>query len=160
MATPVADTLGNEQVDPGEILNCEPDGNLSLGVKSVVVTTLGCLLTASSTASITGVVTLPVQLEADGHVVSPPPLAVALLVLGFAALAATSTGTVITIFPVATPAAIEQVARLEPLAGHDDMVTPAPVAVGVPLKVTPVGKESEIVIGNVVGPLATAIVIV
>jgi hypothetical protein len=141
------------------VVKVEPTGNLSFGVTSVVLATLGCLVVLSSTASITGVVTLPVHAGAvPVQVGSPPPLAVALLVLGLAVVAATLTGTVMTIGPAA-PAAIEQPLKLvAPLAGQPLKVPP--VAVIAPLVVMPVGKLSAIVVAAVVGPLATAMVMV
>lgn len=109
---------------------------------------------------ITGVLTLPVQAGAvPVHSGSPPPVTVALLTLGLAAVNATLTGTVITILPVAAPAAIEQPARLvAPDAGQPLNVPP--VAVIVPLVVIPVGKASAMVVAAVVGPFATAMVMV
>ena len=115
---------------------------------------LGCLLTVSSMASITGVFgVVPVQAGAlPVHRGSPPPVAVAVLV-AVVAVEATLTGTVITIGPAA-PAAIEQPVKLLPVAGHPVMLPPT--AVGVALKVMPAGKLSANVIAAVVGPLATA----
>jgi hypothetical protein len=61
--------------------------------------------------------------------------------------------------PVAAPAAIEQPVRLvAPEAGQPLKVPP--VALIAPLVVMPLGKVSAIVIAAVVGPFATAIVIV
>ena len=138
----------------------EPAGNLSFVLTSVVDVIAGCLVTLSSTASITGVVVVPVQAGAvPVHSGSPPPVAVAVLVLGLTVEAATVTGTVITMLPVTAPAAIEQPARLvAPLAGQPLKVPP--VALIAPLVVMPAGRASAMVMAAVVGPLATAIVIV
>ena len=146
---------------PGWTLNTELTGNLSLGATLVVLATLGCLVSVSLTASITGVTTVPVQFKpvAGVQVGSPPPVAVAVLLLGLTAAAATLTGTVITMLPLAAPAAIEQPARLvAPSAGQPLKVPP--VAVIAPLVVMPAGSASATVIAAVVGPLATAIVMV
>ena len=76
-----------------------------------------------------------------------------------APLAATLTGTVTTMLPVAAPEAMEQPARLvAPVAGQPLKVPP--VAVIAPLVVMPAGSVSAMLIAAVVGPLATAIVIV
>ena len=137
----------------------EPAGNLSLVLTSVLDVMPGCLVTVSSTASITGLVVVPPQVAAAGQLGSPPPVAVAVLVLGLAVAAATLTGTLMTMLPVATPAAMEQPARLvAPAAGQPLMVPP--VAVIAPLVVMPAGSASAIVIAAVVGPLATAMVMV
>jgi hypothetical protein len=141
------------------VVKVEFAGNLSFVDTSVVLATFGCLVAVSSTASITGVLTLPLHAGAvPVHVGSPPPLAVAVFVLGLAVEAATFTGTVITTGPL-VPAAIEQPLKLvAPLAGQPLKVPP--VAVIAPLVVMPLGKLSLTVIGAVVGPLATLIVIV
>ena len=131
---------------------------MSLLETSVVVTTLGCLFTISLMASITGLVLVLEQLASAGHLVDPPPDTVALLTLGLAAVDAIVTGTVISILPLATPVAILQPLRLlAPVAGQPDIVPP--VAVIAPLVVIPVGKVSAIVMGAVVGPLLTVILI-
>ena len=146
--------LAAAQVPPVTV-TVEFGGNLSLPVTVVVAGTLGCLVSVSSTASMTGVVTVPVQAGAPVHRGSPPPVAVALLVLGLAVAAPTVTGTVITMLPVAAPAAIEQpVVLVAPAAGQPLKVPP--VAVINPLVTMPVGKLSANVIAAVVGPLATA----
>jgi len=157
---PVALTAGDAHVLPGSKLKVEPVGNLSFGVMSVVLGTNGCFVAVSSTASITGVVTVPEQSVPVGgvHFGSPPPVAVAVLVLGLAVLEATLTGTVITIGPVA-PAAIEQPVKLVAPAAGQPLIVP-PVAVIAPLVVMPDGMASVSVIAAVVGPLATAIVMV
>ena len=118
----------------------------------------GCFVTVSSIASITGVFgVVPVQAGAlPVHSGSPPPVAVAVLV-AVLAVEATFTGTVITMGPD-VPAAIEQPVTLTPVAGQPVMVPP--VAVGVPLKVMPVGSASANVIAAVVGPFATAMLMV
>ena len=101
---------------------------------------------------------VPVQCAATGHVESPPPLTVAELTAGLPAAAdPTLTGTVITTGPLAF-VAIVQPSKLEPVVGQPDNAPP--VAVGVALSVTPAGITSAIVIAAVVGPFATAIVIV
>ena len=119
---------------------------------------LAGLFTASFTASITGVVTVPLQLASPGHLLEPPPLALAVLVTELAALAATATGTVITIVPLATPATILQPAKLVAPEAGQELITP-PVAVITPLVVMPVGRASLIVKSAVVGPLLRVIVI-
>ena len=111
----------------------------------------------SFTASITGVVTVLVQFAPAGHSGSPPPVAVAVLALGLTAVAATVTGTVITIGPPVGDA-IEHPAKLVVL---EQPVNVPPVAViFAGTVVMPVGSVSLNVIGAVVGPFATATVIV
>ena len=160
VAVPVPLTLGAAQVLPGWIVKAEPAGNLSFVVILVVAPTdPPGLVSKSFTASITGVVTVLVQFAPAGQLGSPPPVTVAVLALGLAAEAATVTGTVTTMLPVAAPAAIEQPVRLvAPEAGQPLKVPP--VALIAPLVVMPLGKVSAIVIAAVVGPFATAIVIV
>ena len=103
-------------------------------------------------------VTVPVQCAAAGQVGSPPPDTVAELTAAvLTAAAPTVTGTVMTTDPF-TFVAIVQPANVEPEAGQ--LVNTPPDAVGTPLKVMPVGITSAIVIGAVVGPFVTAIVIV
>jgi hypothetical protein len=81
------------------------------------------------------------------------------LLLGLAVDAATLTGTVITMLPVAAPKAIEQPTRFDaPDTGHPLKVPP--VALITPLVVIPLGSASATVIAAVVGPFAIAIVIV
>ena len=153
-------TLGAAQLLPGCSVKIEPTGNLSFGVMSVVAPTdPPGLVSTSLTASITGLVTVPVQFApvAGVQAGSPPPLAVALLVLGLAVAAATLTGTVITILPVAAPAAIEQPLKLVAPAAGQPLKVP-PVALIAPLVVMPAGSASATVIFAVVGPLATAMV--
>jgi hypothetical protein len=144
------------------VVKVEPTGNWSLGETFVVLGTFGCLVSVSLIASITGVVTVLVQLAPAGQLGSPPPVTVAVFAAvrtPAAPLAATLTGTVTTMLPVAAPAAIEQPARLvAPDAGQPLNVPP--VAVIAPLVVMPAGSVSAMVIAAVVGPLATAIVIV
>jgi hypothetical protein len=115
-------------------------------------------LAVSLTASIIGILGVtPVHAGAvPVHAGSPPPVAVAVLV-AVVAVAATFTGTVITIGLVA-PIAIEQPVNVLPVAGQPVMVPP--VAVGTALNVMPVGKASANVVTAVVGPLAMAIVMV
>jgi hypothetical protein len=137
----------------------EPTGNLSLVETLNVPGWPGWPVLASFTASITGVVTVLVQLAPAGQLGSPPPVTVAVLALGLAAEAATVTGTVTTMLPVAAPAAIEQPAKLVAPEAGQPLIVP-PVAVIAPLVVMPLGKVSAIVIAAVVGPFATAIVIV
>ena len=121
---------------------------------------LSVLVIATFADKITGVVTVPVQAGAvPVHAGSPPPVAVALLVLGLAAVAATLTGTVITILPFAAPAAIEQPVKLVAPAAGQPLSVP-PVAVIAPLVVMPAGSASAKVMAAVVGPLVTAIVMV
>ena len=79
------------------------------------------------------------------------------MLVAVVAVEATFTGTVITIGPE-VPAAIEQPVRLPPVDGQPVIVPP--VAVGAPLKVMPAGKVSANVIAAVVGPFATAMVMV
>jgi hypothetical protein len=139
----------------------EPGGNLSFVATLVVLGTLGCLVSVSLTASITGLVVVPVQFApvAGVHVGSPPPVTVAVLVLGLTAAAATLTGTVMMMVPVAAPAAIEQPVRLvAPVAGQPLKVPP--VAVIAPLVVMPAGNASAMVMAWVVGPFATAMLMV
>ena len=137
----------------------EPTGNLSLLETLNVPGWPGWPLVASFTASITGVVTVLVQFAPAGQLGSPPPVTVAVLALGLAAEAATVTGTVMTMLPVAAADAIEHPARLvAPDAGQPLKVPP--VAVIAPLVVMPLGRVSAIVIAAVVGPFATAIVMV
>ena len=146
------------------MLNVEFGGNLSapppaLLPTSIVAGVAGGLVTVSLTASMIGVVTEPVQLAAAGQVVSPPPVTLALFVLGLAAPAATVTGTVITILPTTAPVETTQLLMFgEPAAGQPVKVPPVNV-IG-PLVVTPVGKVSAIVIGAVVELPDTAIVMV
>lgn len=155
----VAGLAGDAPVQvPPVTVTVESTGNLSFPVTVVVLGTLGCFVSVSFTASMTGVVTVLVQFAPAGHDGSPPPVTVAVLLLGLAAEAATVTGTVTTMLPVAAPAAIEQPAKLvAPDAGQPLMVPP--VAVIAPLVLMPAGKVSAIVIAAVVGPFATAIVI-
>jgi hypothetical protein len=157
---PVPLTLGAAQVLPGWIVKVEPTGNLSFKVISVFAPTdPPGLVSTSFTASITGVVTVLVQFAPAGQLGSPPPVTVAVLALGLAAEAATVTGTVMTMLPVAAADAIEHPARLvAPDAGQPLKVPP--VAVIAPLVVMPLGRVSAIVIAAVVGPFATAIVMV
>ena len=136
-------------------VNVEPAGNLSLVETLNVPGCPGWPVLVSFTASITGLLVVPVQFV---HVGSPPPVTVAVFTVGFAAFAATATGTVITTGPL-VPEAIEQPARLvAPLPGQPESVPP--VAVIAPLVVTPAGNVSLTLIAAVVGPFATAIVIV
>ena len=119
---------------------------------------LAGLLTVSLIALITGVVTEPLQLASPGHLLEPPPLALAVLETELATLEPTATGTVMTILPLATPATILQPAKLvAPDAGQELIV--APVAVITPLVIMPVGSVSLIVKSAVVGPSIRAIVI-
>ena len=137
----------------------EPAGNLSFVDTLNVPGWPGWPLVASLTASITGVMMVLVQFAPAGQLGSPPPVTVAVLLLGLAALAATLTGTVMTMLPVAAPDAIEHPAKLlAPVAGQPLKVPP--VAAITPLVVMPTGKASAIVMAAVVGPFATAIVMV
>ena len=103
-------------------------------------------------------VTVPVQCDAAGQVGSPPPDTVAeLTAVVLAAAVPTATGTVMTTDPF-TFVAIVQPASVEPETGQ--LVNTPLGAVGTPLNVMPVGITSEIVIGAVVGPFVTEIVIV
>jgi hypothetical protein len=140
-------------------MKVEPTGNLSLVETLNVPGWPGWPPVASFTASITGVVTVLVQLAPAGQLGSPPPVTVAVLALGLAAEAATVTGTVMMMLPVAAPAAIEQLAKLVAPAAGQPLIVP-PVAVIAPLVVMPLGNVSAIVIAAVVGPFATAIVMV
>ena len=140
-------------------MKVEPTGNWSLVAKTVVAPTVPVdLVSVSLTASITGILGVtPVHAGAvPVHAGSPPPVTVAVLV-AVVAVAATLTGTVMTIGLVA-PVAIEQPANVLPVAGQPVMVPP--VAVGTALNVMPVGKMSANVATAVVGPLAIAIVMV
>jgi hypothetical protein len=145
----------------------EPTGNWSLGDTFVVLGTFGCFVSVSLIASITGVVTVLVQLAPAGQLGSPPPLAVAVLAAvrtPAAPLAATLIGTVTTMLPVAAPDAMEHPARLLAPAAPAVVQLPAvnvpPLTLMPALVVMPLGKVSASVIAAVVGPLATAIVIV
>ena len=109
---------------------------------------------ASFTASITGFVVVPEQFVQVG---SPPPVTVAVFTVGFAAFAATATGTVITTGPLVPDATVQPARLVAPLAGQPLRVPP--VAVIAPLVLTP-GNTSLTLIAAVVGPLATLIVIV
>ena len=150
--------LAAAQVPPVTV-TVELTGNLSFVVTVLVLATPGCLVSVSSTASITGVVTVPVQAGAvPVHRGSPPPVTVAVLAVGLAALDATATGTVITMLPLAAFAAIEQFAKLVVLE-QPDRVPPVAVMLAATV-VMPAGSASVNVIGAVVGPLATAIVMV
>ena len=125
-----------------------------------VPATPGWLVVASLTALIMGVDTVLVQAGAmPVHAGSPPPLTVAVLLLGLTAVAATVTGTVMTMLPIAEPAAIEQPVKLvAPGPGQPLKVPPViPIA---PLVVIPVGKLSATLIAAVVALLATDMVIV
>ena len=73
-----------------------PAGNLSLVETLNVPGCPGWPVLVSFTASITGLLVVPVQFV---HVGSPPPVTVAVFTVGFAAFAATATGTVITTGP-------------------------------------------------------------
>ena len=110
---------------------------------------------ASFTASITGFVVVPEQFVQVG---SPPPVTVAVFTVGFAAFAATATGTVITTGPLVPEATVQPARLVAPLAGQPLKVPP--VAVIAPLVLTPAGNTSLTLIAAVVGPLATLIVIV
>ncbi len=140
------------------VVKVEPVGYSSLVATLYVPGTNGCKVpVASLMASITGVVTVLVHVAPTGQAL-PPPVTVAVLTALGAAAAATVTGTVITIGPAA-PAAMEQPTKLvAPVAGQPVRVPP--VAVIAPLLVMPAGKVSAMVIGAVVGPLVTAIVMV
>ena len=117
----------------------------------------GWPVVASLMASITGVVTVLVQFAPAGQLGSPPPVAVAVLALGLTAVAATVTGTVITIGPPVGDA-IEHPAKLVVL---EQPVSVPPVAVMFAgTVVMPDGSVSLNVIGAVVGPFATATVMV
>ena len=152
-------TAGLTQVLPGSSVNTEFGGNLSFGAKLVVLATPGCLVSVSGTASITGLVEVLVQLAPAGQLGSPPPVTVAVLALGLMALAATATGTVMMMSPVTAPAAMVQPTKLAaPVAGHPLKVPP--VATMAPLVVMPLGNTSATVMGAVVGPLATLILMV
>jgi hypothetical protein len=125
---------------------------------SVVLVIAGCFVTVSSMASITGVFgVVPVHAGAvPVHRGSPPPVAVAVLV-AVVAVEATLTGTVMMIGPEVF-AAIEQPVKLTPVAGQPVIVPP--VAVGMPLKLMPVGRLSASVMAAVVGPFAIAMLMV
>jgi hypothetical protein len=117
------------------------------------------LVTVSLVAT-TGVVTVLVQAgAAPVHSGSPPPLAVTLLTAEGTAAAATSTGTVMTMLPIAAPVAMVQPAKVfAPTRLGAAHVKEPPVAVGTPLNVMPVGKMSDKLIGAVVALAATAMV--
>ena len=102
-----------------------------------------------------------VQFAPAGQVVSPPPLTVARLLTGLAVLAATLTGTVMTM-GVLAPAAIVQPARLVAPTDAQPLSKPllAESIVIFPLVVTPAGSTSAIVTAEVVGALVTLIVMV
>jgi hypothetical protein len=149
------------------IVKVDPVGYWSLGDMLVVLGTFGCLVSVSLTASITGVTTVLVQLAPTGQLGSPPPLTVAVLLAvrtPAEPLAATLTGTVMTMLPVATPDAMEHPARLLAPAAPAVIQLPGvnvpPLTLMPALVVMPAGKVSAIVIAAVVGPLATPIVIV
>ena len=136
----------------------EPAGYLSLLATLYVPGCPGWPVLASFTASTTGLVLVPEQVL-PVQFGSPPPVTLAVFTVGFAAFAATATGTVMMMLPVAAPAAIVQpVSVLAPLPGHPESVPP--VAVIAPLVVTPAGSASLTLIAAVLGPLATLIVIV
>ena len=142
------------------VVNCEPTGNWSFVETFVVLGTLGCFVSVSLIASISGVVTVLVQFAPAGQLGSPPPVTVAVLAAvrtPAAPLAATLTGTVMTIGPPVGDA-IEQPAKLVVLE-QPDSVPPVAVIFAATV-VMPAGKVSLNVIGAVVGPLATAIVMV
>jgi hypothetical protein len=165
VAVPVPLTLGAAQVLPGWIVNTEFNGNLSFGVMSVVTPTEPPgLVSTSLTASMTGVATVPIQFAPAGQLGSPPPVTVTVLVLGLTAVAATLTGTSMTIGPAA-PIAIEQPAKLVAPAAPAVVQLPGvsvpPLVTVMPaLVVMPAGRLSFSVISAVVGPLTTAIEIV
>ena len=158
------------QVPPGTTVKVESAGYLSFVLTLVVLGTLGCLVSVSRTASITGVTTRLVQFApvAGVQLGSPPPVTVAVLLTVTApvpappAAAATFTGTVMMIGFVA-PLAIEQPAKLEAPAALAVVQLPTvnvpPVTLIPALVVIPVGKTSASVIAAVVGPLTTPIVI-
>jgi hypothetical protein len=112
-----------------------------------------------TTGKRTGVLTVPVQAGAvPVHNGSPPPVTVAVLTLGLTAVEATLTGTVITIGPTA-PGAIVQPAKLVVLE-HPVSVPPV-AAILAATVVIPAGNTSvKVIAGAVVGPFATAMVIV
>ena len=126
------------------------------------------VLVSVSLVATTVVVAVPVQAGATPvHNGSPPPVAVTLLMAGLSADAATSTGTVMMMVPKPAPLGIVQPTKLLPDAGQPDTNVPAvveaPVLVpaantGAPLKVMPVGKMSDNVMGAVVGLPATVMV--
>jgi hypothetical protein len=127
------------------------------------------LVSVSLIASTTGVVTVLVQLApvAGVQLGSPPPVTVAVLAAvrtPAAPLAATSIGTVTTMLPVAAPDAMEHPARLLAPAALAVVQLPAvnvpPLTLMPALVVMPAGSVSAMLIAAVVGPLATAIVIV
>lgn len=122
---------------------------------------LAVLVTVSFVAT-TGVVTVPVHAGAvPVHNGSPPPAMVAVLVTEAAVDAATFTGTVMMMLPIAAPVAIVQPAKvLAPVIVGAAQVIAPPVAVGNALSVMPAGKMSDKVIGAVVALFATAIVMV
>ena len=78
---------------------------------------------ASFTASITGFVVVPEQFVQVG---SPPPVTVAVFTVGFAAFAATATGTVITTGPLVPDAPSSPPDLRRPTAGQPESVRPSP----------------------------------
>jgi hypothetical protein len=106
----------------------------------------------------TGVVTVLVQAgAAPVHRGSPPPATVTALTADGVAEAATSTGTVMTMLPMAAPVAMVQPARLLPLLGQPLSVPPV-ADIAVAFNVIPVGNMSDSVIGAVVALPDTAMV--
>jgi hypothetical protein len=126
-----------------------PDDVIDL-LSVLVMLTLACAITG-----VFGVV--PVHAGAvPVHARSPPPLTVAEFV-AVVAVAATLTGTVITIGLVAGLAMVQPV-KLPPVAGQLAMTLPP--MLGRPLNVMPTGSVSVKLIGAVVGPSVTLIVMV
>jgi hypothetical protein len=82
-----------------------------------------------------------------------------MVLVAAAALAATLTGTVMTMLPTAAPVAMTQLLMFNAPAPGQPLNVP-PVAVIAPLVVMPVGSVSARVIGAVVAAPLTAIVMV
>jgi hypothetical protein len=103
---------------------------------------LAILVTVNPAIEVVGVLTVAVQSIAPVQVGSPPPVAVTVLIAGFATPATIVTGTLIEILPIATPAAIE----------HPASDVPPTVNAGVHVKVPPVivgNALNDMFVGNV-----------
>lgn len=118
-------------------------------------------MTTVSLVAANGLETLPVQAGAvPVQSGSPPPVTVAVLSKGPTAVAPIATGTVMTMLPMAAPAAIVQPARvLAPIVVGAIQVIAPPVAVGNALNVTPAGKMSASVMAAKVALPATLMLI-
>ena len=156
-AVPVSVSLAVSATEAKEVKPVALKLTVSFKVAPTQVLTRVKVALGGGVAEIATATTEPVQGAPIVHAVSPPPLTPAALSPVVAA-ADTLMGTVMTIGPTAPVAIAQPVKVTLPLAGQPLSVPP--VAVIPELVLIPDGKVSVMLIGAVVGPLATAILIV